>query len=424
MKMKVLTKVLMCGLFVANFALAADWPTFRGDILRSGKSTETGLLKQWPEGGPKLLWSVEGKLGSGWSSCAVVDGTSYTVGMDEKTQIGTIYAIADGGKVLWEKDYGKEWQKAFRGARTTPTVAGDKVYIISGQLVVFCFDKNNGDIIWQQDIQKNYNIKAPFFGYSESPLVYDGKVICSAGGDTASLVALDAATGKEVWKTKSLDSQCAYTSPALIEHNGIKMIVTMFSKLAFAVNPENGELLWTVHYEGYESNEGVDRNGKSIKANSPVYYDGKLFWTGGYNCGGVIVKLSDDCRKVNVEKYLQEFDNHHHGVVLHNGYVYGSNWDGNDKGRWLCLDLNTQKINYEVDWDLQKSAVAFADGLLYCYQEKSGKVCLVKPDPEKLQVISEFTVTQGKGQHWAHPSISDGKLYIRHGDSLMVYKIK
>ena len=419
--MTAILRMLLCVIFLANISIAADWPTFRADNLRSGKSTETGLLQKWPEGGPELLWSVEGKLGSGWSGCAVVDDVVYTVGMDEGTQMGTIYAMADGGNILWQKEYGKEWQRAFRGSRTTPTVVDDKVYIISGQLVVFCFDKKTGDIVWQTDVKNNYQVRDPRFGFSESPLVYDGKVFCSAGGSAASVVALDAATGKEAWKSEAFKTGCAYVSPVYFDHNGTKTVSTLLGDIAVGLDIATGKTLWSFKYSDYETAGG---RGGDIRANSPLYIDGTLFFTSGYGSGALIAKLSQDGKSIKVEKYIPEFDNHHHGVVYHDGYIYGTNWDGNDKGRWICVDLAAQTIKYEADWDLEKSAVVFADNLIYGYQEKSGKVCLIKPDPEKLEVVSEFKVTQGKGQHWAHPAISNGKLYIRHGDSLMVYKIK
>ena len=420
--MKMIMNLILCVLLVGSIVQAADWPSFRGDDQQSGKSVEAGLLKQWPEGGPELLWSVEKEFGAGWASCAIVDDIVYTVGMNDKTQNGAIYAIADGGSILWKNEYGKEWQKAFKGARTTPAVVGDKVYIISGQQVAFCFDKQTGNTIWQVDVKNNYKVKDPMFGFSESPLVVDGKVICSAGGELASVVALDAATGKEVWKSEALDTDCAYAAASYIDHNGLKMVIVMLGKMAAGLELKTGKILWTLAYKDYET-EGDDR-GRDIRANTPIYVDGTLFFTSGYNCGALIAKLGQDGKSIKFEKYIPEFDNHHHGVIYCDGYIYGTNWDGNNKGRWMCYDLKRQEIKYETDWDLEKSAIIFADGYCYCYQEKSGKVCLVKLNPEKLDVVSEFKVNQGGGQHWAHPSISNGKLYIRHGDSLMVYKIK
>ncbi len=415
-------QLLLIVLLFAGCLSAADWPGFRNDLQRTGKSTETGLLTSWPAGGPEMLWSIEGELGLGWSGCAVVDDIIYTAGMDKKTRVGILYAIDNKGNIIWQKEYGQEWFKSFKGARSTPAVVDGKVYIMTGNGLVSCFDAKDGKPNWQVDVAEKYGTKSPTFGQAESVLVVDGKVICTPGGSEASLVALNAADGKELWKVKSFGTNVSYCSAAYIKHNGQDMVVTLLSDMAFGVALADGELLWDLKYEVFEGK--ASGGGSDVRANTPQYFDGKLLMSAGYNRGAGVIKLADDCRSVEVLKYIKEFDNHHHGIVVNDGYAYGSCWwNTNDKGRWMCMDLDNYEIKYTHNWGTGKGVAIFAEGYLYCYNEKTGKVALVKADPSGFEISGSMFI-EGSGEHWAHPSISNGRLYVRHGDSLFVYDIK
>jgi outer membrane protein assembly factor BamB len=370
-----------------------DWPQFRGPN-RDGKSLETGLLKKWPEGGPKLLWSVDEGLGIGFSSVAVADGYVYTAGMVGKDKNGILFAYDLDGNPKWQESYGPEWSGSHEGARTTPTVDGGRVYVYSGYGNLVCFDAKTGDKKWEVDTLKRF----------------DGP-----GGKDATVVALDKITAETIWTTKGLSETSAYCSPVVIERNGKRLIATMVQKSIVLIDPENGKVLYRIPHIGKHF----------ISAVSPVYKDGLIYGTTGYGVGGQMYELSPDPNSYTQRWTDKNLDCHHGGLVFLDGNIHGSNHSGQggNKGSWICLELATGKVKYQAKL-VGKGCVIWADGMLYCYGEDDGMVGLVKPTPAGYEMVSSFKVTKGTAEHWAHPAISNGVLYVRHGSALMAYKIK
>ncbi|MHC4646194.1 MAG: outer membrane protein assembly factor BamB family protein [Planctomycetota bacterium] len=415
------TAVLILCLLGVSVCFGADWPQFRGPD-RDGKSNETGLLKQWPEGGPKELWSVEG-LGIGFSSAAVADGYVYTTGMVGKAKEGVVFAFDLEGNPKWKESYGTDWKGPHEGTRTTPTVDGDRVYVFSGYGNLVCFDARTGNEKWAVDTMERFKAKNIKWGLSESVLIFDNKVICTPGGDNATMVALNKMTGETIWKTSSLSEKAAYCSPVVIERNGRKVILTNIQKSIVFIDPVNGNVIYRIPHEKRHD----------LAAVSPVYKDGFVYVTTGYAredfpVRGMMFELSADTTSHTLRWMEPKLDCHHGGLVLLDGDVHGTNSviygppsKEKDKGTWYCLELTTGKIKYEGKL-VGKGSVIYADGMLYCYGE-NGKVGLVKATPAGYEMISSFKVTKGTDEHWAHPAISDGRLYIRHGDALMVYDI-
>jgi len=414
--------VLLALIFpVASTCLGVDWPQFRGPN-RDGKSPETGLLKRWPEGGPRLLWSVGG-LGIGFSSVAVADGYVYTTGMVGKDKLGVVFAFNLDGHLQWIGPYGPEWSGEHPGTRSTPTVDGDRLYVYSGTGVLVCLDSKTSEQKWALDTLERFNGKNIRWGLSESPLVVDDKVICTPGGEDAALVAVDKMTGDTIWTTKGLSERAAYCSPVLIECTGRRLIVTNVQKSIALVDPDDGNVVCRVPHEKRHD----------LAAVSPIFKNGLLYVTTGYAREdfpprGMMFKLSSDCTSYELKWTERKLDCHHGGVVLLDGRVHGTNSviygpesKEKDKGTWYCLELESGEIKYEGKL-VGKGSVIFADGMLYCYGE-NGKVALVKPTPTGYEMISCFEVTRGSDEHWAHPAISNGRLYIRHGDALMAYDI-
>ena len=392
---------------------AADSPQWRGPE-RNGLSKETGLLKEWPEGGPKLLWSVEG-VGSGFSSLSIVKGVLYITGTVDNVEILSAYDLE--GNLKWKKEYGKAFSKSYPDARTTPTVDESSIYVVSGTGEVVCFDATAGDIKWSVQGFDKFKGKHGSWGIAESPLIVDNKVIYTPCGEETTVVALDKNTGETVWTSESLSDQSAYVSPILVKRGGKKLIVGVIGDYIIGVNAENGKIEWKFNYR--ETSE----KSREINAVTPIYHDGYIYVTSGYDHGGAMLKLSEDGTNVSLAWVDHTLDTHHGGVVLVDGYIYGSNWINNGKGNWVCLDWNSGEVMYEKDWN-NKGPIISADGMLYCYDEKKGMFGLVEASPEDFNVVSSFRIAEGKGPHWAHPVISDGRLYIRHGGVLMVYDIK
>ena len=393
---------------------AMDWPQWSGPN-RDGISSETGLLKEWPQEGPELLRTFTA-IGKGFSSPTIAKGVLYVTGMVANIEILSAFDLE--GNLRWKKEYGKAYTKSYSDARTSPTVDGDSIYVISGTGEVVCFDAAGG-VEWSVQALERFEGKQGSWGTAESALIVDDKVIYTPGGEKTTVVALDKNTGETVWATESLGGKSAYVSPILIEKGGKKQIVAVTGNHILGVSPEDGDIVWQIKYRDIPPPDG----GKDINPNSPIYHDGRIFVTSGYNHVGVMLELSEDATNASVLWWNSDLDTHHGGVVLVDGYLYGSNWLSNKDGNWVCVDWDTGETKYEKEWH-NKGSIITAEGMLYCYEEKGGTLALVKATPEDFAIVSFFTITQGQGQHWAHPVISDGVLYMRHGDVLMAYDIK
>ena len=211
----------------------------------------------------------------------------------------------------------------------------------------------------------------------------------------------------------------SYASPVLIQHNENPIILAQTAENILAIHPKNGEILWNYNLIRFHLHE----QGVGANANPALYFNDEIFVTSGYNHPGIKLALSDDEKSVTEVRKNDTIDTHHGGVVLVDGNLYGANWQNNTKGRWTSVNWKTGKTNWETEW-FNKGSTIFADGMLYIYEEKSGNVALVEPSPEMMKIVSTFKVTDGDGPHWAHLAIYNGKLFIRHGNALMVYDIK
>jgi len=409
--------ILLCALETVCIinVQAADWPQWQGPD-RDAISKETGLLREWPEGGPRLLRSVTG-IGKGFSSPSIADGVLYVTGMEDNVEFLSAFDLT--GNAKWKKEYGKAYGKSNPDARTTPTVDGDSVYVVSGTGEVVCFDAASGSIKWSVPALDKFGGKQGSWGTAESPLIVDNKVIYTPCGEKTTIVAFDKNTGQTVWASRSLNDQSGYVSPIVVERGGKKLIVTVTGNYIIGVNAENGDIEWQIKYTEIPP----PKSGNDINIVTPLYHDGRIFVTSGYDHTGVMLELSEDGASASVAWWNQDLDTHHGGVVLVDGYIYGSNWINNQNGNWVCLDWDSGETMYEKKWH-NKGSIISAEGMLYCYEEKDGNLALVKAAPEDFSIVSSFEITQGEGPHWAHPVISDGVLYIRHGDVLMAYDIK
>lgn len=390
---------------------------FRGEN-RDGIYHETGLLKSWPEGGPKCILTIEG-IGKGFSSAVISAETIYVTGMKEAKDY--LSAISFDGKIKWQVTYGNSWTKSFPESRCTPTVDGNRIYVLSGTGRLACIDAIDGKEIWAAEVDADFESQWHEWGVAESLLLVDNLVICTPAGKKAAVVAYDKVSGKLAWQTKSFDGQRSYASPVLFKWKDFRYILASTTKEMIAVIPETGKVVWS--FTHWQADRDQNEDGGQIYINNPTIKDNEIFLTRGYNYPSMMLSVSADGKSVT-EKWIDKtLDDHHHGVVVVDGFIYGSNWINNGKGNWVCLDWNTGAVKWEQTWN-NKGPIILADGMLYIIDEKSGNVGLVKPDPAKFDLISSFKIDKGTGPYWAHPSIYDGKLLIRHGDVLMVFRIK
>jgi len=371
-------------------------------------ANETGLLKSWPANGPEMLWHYDG-LGEGHSSVGIAADKLYVTGMlDGK---GYLYVLDLNGKLLNKTMYGDEWTTNYEGTRATPVINDGKVYLMSGTGDLICLDKKTLNVIWKRNIFADFDSKNIRWGFTESPLIVGEKLIITPGGKKHNIVALDKNTGKQIWSSPGKGDLSAYCSPLYIDNQEIPLVVTMTAEHIVGLEVATGKLLWSVE----------NKNKNSIHANTPVYANNMILCASAdKSC--VMLRLSDGGRKVEKAWEIPEFDNLIGALVKIGDYIYGSSSGYNAAKFWYCIDWATGEIKYR-DRQLAMGVSIAADGMLYCYTDK-GEMALVKPSPEKFDIVSQFPITKGTGPHWAHPVIYKGVLYVRHGGSLMAYKIK
>jgi outer membrane protein assembly factor BamB len=412
---------LIALIFVSYSSYSQSVSQWRGPE-RDGIYPETGLLKEWPKDGPPLLWSCPG-IGKGYSS-AVSDGkTVFVTGMKDSADYLT--SIDMKGTILWQVPFGPSWNSSFPETRCTPTLENGKIYVLSGLGTISCINASDGKTNWSFNAAKKFGAVYGDWGVCESLLLVDDMVIYTPAGIRTSMVAIHKNTGETVWETESLNDTSAYVSPRLIQYGNRKMIVTIMANNLIGVDPSNGKIRWKYNYAALLPEESMKVWPGAPKTNTitPLFKDGFLYVTGGYNHPGAMFRLSDDAATISLVWTDTTLDCHHGGVVLADDKIYGSNWIDNSRGNWCCLDWTTGKTMYEQKWQTKGSIIA-SDDMLYIYDEKNGNVGLLKPDPEKFNLVSSFKIPSGKGPCWAHPEIKDGILYVRRGDVLMAYDIR
>jgi len=397
-------------------ALAAEapggfWPQFHGPN-RDNISAETGLLKAWPEAGPPRLWTAEG-IGHGFSSLSIAEGLIYTAGNIEGNT--AITALDLDGKIAWQKPIGPAWEKPVGGSRATPTFDGGRLYHMSPHGDLVCLDAKSGEKQWGFNVLKKYGSKPNQWGQAESVLVEGDVLYCRPGGPETCVVALKKLTGEVIWESPSAQGDlAAYSSMVLVEHQGLRMILSMTTGGMIGVRADGGDLLWRFpHKTPYDEN-----------IMTPVFHDGQVFFSTGFGRGSVMLKVTVGGQSASVEELWRnkDLDNHHGDVVLLDGYLYGSCWKPDS---WTCLEWATGKTMYAGDEGIGKGSVTYADGLLYTVGEKTHEVGLVEPTPEGHRVVSRFKLPPGgSGPAWAHPVICGGRLYVRHGEFLYAYDVK
>ncbi|MBP5171129.1 MAG: PQQ-like beta-propeller repeat protein [Bacteroidales bacterium] len=389
----------------------------------NGSYPDKKLLDSWPEDGPKMVFEVM-DAGKGYSSPQVVGDRIYLTGLNESEDQEVLNCYTLDGKKIYAVAYGKPWERSYPEVRTTPTFYDGKIYVISGHGDVACLNAKDGKIVWALDGGEKYARKTGNWGSSECALVYDDKVIYSPGGDITAMVALNRNTGEEIWRAKSLGERGSYATPILITYKGKRQIIATTPQIVYGVNPDNGEIEWTFDDWGTKLS-GRGRGDGNITPNAPLFRDGKIFYCHGYNLNGFQLQLADDLKSVSLLWRTDVMDTHHGGYVLVGNYIYGSNWINNNAGNWCCIDWNTGETKYETAWEGKgKGSIITADNKLICFDERRGTVGLVKANPEKFEVVSEFRIEKGSGPCWAHPTISNGILYIRHGEAFYAFKIK
>ena len=396
--------LILIGLFAGYFLHAQEISHWRGPS-RNGIYPDKGLLKSWPSGGPQILWTAVG-LGVGHSSPTIANNKIYISGMIGST--GYIFVFTMDGALISTYPYGEEFTESHPGTRSTPTVVGDRLYMMTGLGKLLCMNADDGEVIWSKDLFKDFDGRNIQWGVTENLLV-DGNILyCAPGGRTNNIVALNRFNGNLVWSSKAKGDKSAYCSPLLVYIGGRKLLVTMMASNIVGIDASDGTMLWSYRHT----------NRTSVHPNTPLYHEGDLYCFSGYGKGGVKLRLSADGSAVTHDWTNSSLDPKIGGAVLIDGYIYGS---GDNNRQWYCIDWETGGNQYQST-AIFKGNIISADGMFICYSEQ-GELALVKPDPEQFNIVSQTKVSLGSYEHWSHPVIHDGIMYLRHGDVLIVYKI-
>lgn len=375
------------------------------NVNSSGIYTVDKLLSQWPADGPQILWSFGG-LGQGFSSPAFANGKIYINGMIGGQAV--LFVLDLNGKELQQFTYGKEFDTSYPGTRSTPTIAGNLVYLLTGNGKLTCLDLKTGKPVWEKDFLTDFDGTNITWGYTESLLVEGNKLFVTPGGKINNVMALNRMTGETIWTCPGLGELSAYCTPVLINLPARQLLVTHTAGNVLGIDATTGKLLWNFAHP----------NQWAVHPNTPIYHKEGLFVFSGWGQGGEKLKLSADGSSVTREWEIKSFDNRQGGAVLLDGYLYGSG----DNGRsWQCIDWKTGEQKY-ASTELGKGAVIAVNNRLIGYSEK-GELFMADAIPAAFKVISKTKVTLGTEQHWAHPVINNGILYVRHGNTLIAYKI-
>ena len=399
-----------------------DWPQWQGPD-RNAISAERGLLQAWTETGPPLVWNIDG-LGGGESTPSIAAGR--ILGMSNRGGDEVVWALSEkDGSTIWATRLGPAFtQNAPQGKDgpgSTPTVDDKRLYVVGLGGDITCLQVDDGKIVWQRSMQKDFGGRVPIWSFRESPLVDGDRVICTPGGEAATIVALNKFTGETIWKSQVPDSpKAAYSSAIAIDFAGQRQYVQLTAKALVGVAATDGRFLW--RYDKPANDHGIN-------CSTPVHHDGLIFAASAYGNGGGLVKLSKNADGgINAEEvyFTNRMQNHHGGMILFEGNLYGAN-GGNSGGYIACLDYQTG----EVLWDERrgerraaKGSVALADGRLY-YRTEDGIMILIEPSGEAYLERGRFEQPDLSGKPtWAHPVIANGKLYLRDQDRLFCYDVK
>jgi len=405
-----LVAVIALGVASATFLPAqtttGDWPQWRGPD-RTGVSRETGLLQEWPSGGPAVAWSASG-LGAGYGTVAVKGTRVFVQGLRGRQTM--LHSLDRGdGKYLWSKNLGSGGSNdRGSGPRSTPTLDGDRVYVLTEAGELFCL-REDGTQLWQRNILREFSGSNITWLLSESPLVDGDRLIVTPGGRQAGLVALDKMTGKTIWAAKELNDDAGYSSVVPVEVQGIRAYTTFTSAAAVGVRASDGKVMWRYPQAA---------NG-TANITTPVVHGNQVFYTSGYGTGAGLVSL----RAQNGELVAQEtyftrgMQNHHGGVVLVNGTIYGFS-----NAILAALDFATGKTLWQ-NRSVGKGSVAYADGRLYMLSEDN-VVGLAEVTPKGYRETGRFQIADQGLPSWSHPVVSGGRLYIRNQNILTVYDVR
>ncbi len=395
--------------------LADDWPQWRGPN-RTGISSETGLLQEWPAQGPKLVWQMK-DAGNGYSTPAIVGDRLYLLGNEGMdNEFVQARAVKDGARI-WSTRLGQVGPNRgpqYPGARSTPTVEGQVLYALGSDGDLACLDIASGEVRWRKNLRSDFDGKPGNWAYAESPLIDGDALICTPGGSEATLVALNKKTGNLIWKSALPGGdEAAYASAIIVTVDGLKQYVQFLQKGLVGVDAKTGKFLWR-----------YDRTAQGSPANIPTpVADNGYVYSGAGRSGGGLVKVKVDGDAVAAEQvyFSPKLPTAIGGAVKLGAYLYGS-----ASRSLVCADFESGELKWE-ERSIAPASICYADNRLYLHGE-DGDVALVEATAGAYQEKGRFTPPdqpdRGRAKAWAYPVVANGRLYLRDMDRLWSYDIK
>jgi outer membrane protein assembly factor BamB len=395
------------ALVVINVGAVAidDWPQWRGRN-RDGIASEKGLLKAWPQGGPPLAWRANG-LGDGYSSFSVVGGKLYTLGARGGTEYVMAFDEATGKKV-WEVANGRRFgNDQGDGPRGTPTISGGNVYAYGASGDLSALDAASGKILWKVNVLEKFGGSNITWGLSESPLVLQDRIIVSAGGRGSSVVALSRKDGSVLWQAG--DDEPGYSSAILHEFEGVPQAIVFNARGGLAVDARTGRRLWTYNRA----------SNPTANVATPIARGNRVFFSSDYGTGGGLVELAASGQNITAREvyFTREMRNHHASSVLIGEHLYGFSTN-----ILTAMQFNTGQVAWR-DRSVGKGSVIFADDRLYLFSEQ-GVVGLAEANSAGYREHGRFQLQTGARPTWAHPVVANGKLFLRDQDTLYAYDVR
>jgi outer membrane protein assembly factor BamB len=400
----------LCSIYLPALATGDDWPQWRGPN-RDDVSQENGLLEEWPEGGPERLWLFS-DAGLGYSAFSVVGDTLFTMGARGEEEF-VIAVDVNTGREKWSSPVSAVYKESRGdGPRCTPTVEGERVYVLSGAGTLACLKVADGSIVWKSEM-KSFGGGRPNWGYCESVLVDGDKIVCTPGGAKGAVVALNKLTGDLIWQSKDFTEGAQYSSIVIAEHNGKRQYIQLTQKKLAGLDAENGNVLWS-----------SDWHGRTAVVPTPIFHDGHVYIASGYGEGCKLVKLEADGTASDVYDN-KVMVNHHGGVIRIGDHLFGYS-DG--KG-WVCQDFQSGEMVWN-EKKFGKGSVTYADGRLYLVDEGTGEVALIAASPGGYAEHGRFKLEpqsqkrSERGRVWTHPVVANGRLFVRDQELLFCFDIR
>ena len=385
-----------------------SWPEFHG-AGRTNISSETGLLKRWPEGGPPLVWKFS-ECGTGYSGVAIAQGMIFTAG--DFGPVEMLLAFDLDGKLLWKSPNGEAWGMASPGSRTTPTYDDGTLYQMNPTGRLAAFDAQSGKSLWAVDLKSEFEAKYGVWALAENVIVDGGKVLCMPGGPKGRVVALDKRTGKTLWANTEIEHSAAYCSPVIVTHAGVRQLITMTQQSVVGVDVETGKLVWSAPFVPTSPQNAL----------TPVFQDGQLFVACGHSTGGTLMKIEPDARTASTVWHREDLDNCHGGAILVDGKLFGSGCRLGGKN-FYCVDFLTG-TTIKLDKTLGKVGITCADEMIYCLNHQ-GTMSLLAVTADGFDVVSQFNLKRKPANSYlAHPVVCGGRLYLRCDEDLYAYDIR